>query len=335
MTQDLRNHLVHLGNNGTLYSSATHITTPADLQRIVHDAIPQATAGWAKRRVLLYAHGGVVDAPGAIAYAESRIADYLAHGIYPIFFIWRSDPWSVALDWLRDKMPRGEYEREVLDGLLERLARRFAVRTLWQEMKQNASAATTNPQGGARMLADALAQAAQAAPAPELHLTGHSAGGIFHAPLVQYLSTPGEIPAGPMQGQRGHGLPVESCNLWAPGITIPMFEQTYLPAIEAGRLRRFALYTLGDQAERDDAAAVYKKSILYLVSNALEDDAEAPILGMSKFVAQHKRMTALFQSPACEWVQPGDAGVCTAVTHGGFDNDLPTIQSSIRRMLED
>ena len=34
----------------------------------------------------------------------------------------------------------------------------------------------------------------------EFHVVGHSAGSIFHAPVIQYLATKGTI-KGPMHGQ--------------------------------------------------------------------------------------------------------------------------------------
>ena len=76
----------------------------------------------------------------------------------------------------------------------------------------------------------------------ELHVVGHSAGGIFHAPLVQLLTAKGKIAAGPMKGASGYGLPVASCALWAPACTVDPFKQAYLPAIKGGFVNRFALF---------------------------------------------------------------------------------------------
>jgi hypothetical protein len=57
-------------------------------------------------------------------------------------------------------------------------------------------------------------------------------------------------------------------------------------------VRRFAVFNLSDQRELDDVCAAggvnaYHKSLLYLVSRALEvraaGQSEAPLLGMAKF----------------------------------------------------
>ena len=48
------------------------------------------------------------------------------------------------------------------------------------------------------------------------------------------------------------------------------FRETYLPAIEAGRVDRFTLFTLTAEAEIEDEFSIYGRSLLYLVSNAFE-----------------------------------------------------------------
>ena len=60
------------------------------------------------------------------------------------------------------------------------------------------------------------AAAVAADPTIELHLVGHSAGAIFHAPLVQLLTSRGNIKAGALKGVQGFGLPIKTCTLWAP-----------------------------------------------------------------------------------------------------------------------
>src|SRR3546814_6362332 len=70
--------------------------------------------GWKKKRVLLYAHGGLVPEETAI----QRVADYreamLAQQIYPLCFIWKTDFWTTLGNILKDAArPRSE-------GLIER-----------------------------------------------------------------------------------------------------------------------------------------------------------------------------------------------------------------------
>ena len=48
-------------------------------------------------------------------------------------------------------------------------------------------------------------------------------------------------------------------------------------------MKRLHLDVLSDKEERDDnVASIYRKSLLYLVSNALETDLRTPILGLDR-----------------------------------------------------
>jgi hypothetical protein len=344
----LRPHIVSLGNDGRLEPDGPYGTSKADVKRIVNEDIPRLTATWPKKRIMLYAHGGVVGAQAAIAHTQRFHRRFLDAEVYPIFFVWRTDPISVLLFQLEDLLQPVrsralvldlEDVQDTLDQVAEVFARNVAFKDQWEEMKENALLATTNASGGARIVAERLAELALADPTVELHLVGHSAGGIFHAPLVQFLTANGKIKFGPMQGQTGLGLPVASCNLWAPGCTVDLFRQTYAQALARKSLHRFALYTLTDNVERaDQIGEFYHKSILYLVSNALEDPAGAPLLGMQKFVKGDGELGKLFKSGLAEWIlatekdPPEPKAQSAARTHGHFDDEPVTIQSTIARM---
>ena len=111
-------------------------------------------------------------------------------------------------------------------------------------------------------------------------------------------------------------------------------------------MRHFALYTLTDEAEQDDhCAGIYHKSLLYLVSNAFEDEMRIPLfrggrplLGMAKFVRRDPDLQALFHDGA-DWVEaPNQFGerspqASRASRHGAFDDDPATLRSTLRRIL--
>jgi hypothetical protein len=225
-----------------------------------------------------------------------------------------------------------------LDDALEPLARVLSGKAAWDEMKENALGATQNKEGGARAVVGHLKRMLDKLPpqqAPKIHLVGHSAGSIFHAPLVTALNEA--------------GVDIESCTLWAPACTVELFKQHYLPAIKKKRIKRFALFTLSDKTEQDDHCAnVYHKSLLYLVSHSFEDKARIPlfrpgipILGMEKYVRQDADLTALLKSGTADLViSPnnkalGSADASTALAHGAFDDDDATVRSTLRRILGD
>ncbi|WP_020606032.1 C1 family peptidase [Spirosoma spitsbergense] len=355
---DLRPHIVSLGNDGTLEEGGDFGTTTDEVRNIFQVDFPRVTEKWPKKRLLLYAHGGLVDETAAV----QRLADYrqtmLDAQVYPISFIWHSDFWSTATnilqDALRKRRPEGildaslDFMLDRLDDALEPLARVLTGKAEWDEMKENALQATVNKNGGVRFVLEELSKLATD-PTVEIHVVGHSAGSTFHAPLVRLLTAKGEITSGYLKGQTGYGLPIESCTLWAPACTIDLFKKAYLEAIKDDLIRRFALFTLTDKAEQDDnCAQIYHKSLLYLVSNAFEARPRIPIfrpegepiLGMTKFLDDDKELTKLFKSKKADWILAPNTALnepknySTAHQHGDFDDDKPTVKATLARILD-
>jgi hypothetical protein len=356
--QDLRPHIISIGNDGELRTTGTYGTSAADVQEIIGNDLPRITKDWPKKRILLYAHGGLVDEVSA----AQRVADYLTAmtdaRVYPLAFIWKSDYWTTLTNILKDALsrrrPEGildatkDFMLDRLDDLLEPLARTLTGKAGWDEMKENATRATVKKDGGAQIALQHLAAVVKSDPSVEIHVAGHSAGAIFHAPLVQMVASSGKVGSGPMKGQTGLGLKIASCTLWAPACTVELFKQTYLPLLKKGLIERFALFTLNDSAEQDDDCAnIYHKSLPYLVSNAFEDkphiplirDGE-PILGMEKFVRADGDVSNLFQSPSANWIlspnnaPEGSKDAARAQHHGDFDDDKCTLRATLARILD-
>ncbi len=356
---DLRPHIISIGNDGALRNSGTYGNSAADVEELFKRDFPRITQNWQKKRLLIYAHGGLTDENSAI----QRVADYrnvlLEHEIYPLAFIWKTDYWTTLTNILEDsqrrRRPEGflddakDFMLDRLDDMLEPLARTLTGKAQWDEMKENALLATTGAAGGARIMLNCLTALLEKDPAIEIHVVGHSAGSIFHAPLIQLLTAKGKINAGPMKGDVGFGKKVASCALWAPACTVDLFKQTYAPAIQNGSVGRFTLFTLTDDAEQDDNCGnIYHKSLLYMVSNAFEKrqriplfqgDGE-PILGMEKFVASDPDLINLFKAEHTGWVKapndapPNSTDCSKARHHGDFDDDEPTLQATLARILQ-
>lgn len=354
---DLRPHIINIGNDGALNEGGDYGTSPNEVKAIFQSDLPRITKDWEKKRLLLYAHGGLVGEGAAV----QRLADYrpalLDAQIYPLSFIWRSDFWTtltnILQDALRRRRPEGlldaskDFMLDRLDDALEPLARKLMGKAQWDEMKENAGLATTSRNGGARLALDQIAELVKD-PKFEIHVVGHSAGSIFHAPIVRLLTAgKGKITSGFLKGQSGYGIPVESCTLWAPACTVKLFKAAYLPAIQDGKIKRFALFTLTDEAEQDDHCAhIYHKSLLYLVSNAFEAEPRIPLfrdgealLGMEKFINADQELRGLFGTKKADWVRapntfPEDSqDRSTARHHGDFDDDKPTVNATLVRIL--
>jgi hypothetical protein len=349
---ELRPHVISIGNEGLLREGGSFSTTPKDVAKLFEQVIPEKTASWKKRRILLYAHGGLVSEQGALQRVADLLPSLLAAEVYPVSFIWKSDYWTTLKNILADTLasrrgaeaPAGGVTDFLLDRVddgLEVLARHATGKASWDEMKENARLATENPDGGARWAAACLAKFMAKHADAEVHLVGHSAGSIFHGPLLRHLT-----------GRAGTGLGVKvaSATLWAPACTIDLFKECYQPALEQGRLGRLALYTLSEKAEEDDhCARIYNKSLLYLVSHAFEKQARIPlfrdgepILGMAKFLGEDQELRTLFTSlgkarfmhAIAPNHKPHTAPEASgASAHGAFDNDPATLRSTLRWML--
>lgn len=338
---ELRPHLVSIGADGGLKPGGDYGTSAPELAQIFADDIPRLLGGAKKKRLLLYAHGGLVSERAAV----QRVAEYrqalLGAGIYPLAFIWHSDYWtsitSVLQEAIRRRRPEGpldaakDFLLNRLDDALEPLARALTGKTVWDEMKRKALAASA-PGGGAQQVLARVVDLKKRWPDLEVHLVGHSAGSIFHAPLVQAMVAA--------------GVPVSSCTLWAPACTMALFKEDYLPAIEAGRIERFALFTLADRTEQDDdCARLYNKSLLYLVSAAFEAVSRipgfrkgVPLLGLERDVRADPVLSALFNGQKADWVlapntEPaGSTGASRAQHHGDFDDDECTVKATFARI---
>lgn len=355
---DLRPHIIGIGNNGLLRPTGNFGSTPESVAEIFHTYIPEITAGWKKRRILLFAHGGLVGEESAIQRLAENRESLLKAQVYPISFIWKSDYWTTLTNILRDALSRRtvggildgakDFMLDRLDDGLEPFARAFTGKSEWDEMKENALDATVGAEGGARLTLQHLAAFVAQDSTAEIHVLGHSAGAIFHAALIQLLTVAGAIKTGPLTGGEGLGLKVKTCTLWAPACTMELFQQTYRPAILSKAIEDFAIFGLKDQVEQDDNCAnIYNKSLLYLVSNAFENrvhipliqpDGE-PILGMAKFVDRDKAIAALFKNGNAEWIpspndEPlGSRRASTARHHGDFDDDRATLRATLARIV--
>jgi Papain family cysteine protease len=362
---DLRPHIVSIGNDGGLRRDGTYGNNAGDIARIISDDLPRITANWNKRRILLYAHGGLVPEANAIQRVENYLPALLQAEVYPLAFIWRTDFWSTLKnllnDALRQRRPEGildaakDFMLDRLDDTLEPIARIAGGKRMWDEMKENALLATLRADGGARLVAEQLRKLIAKYPDTELHIAGHSAGSIFMAPLTQLITSKGAINTASLKTETGYewpttqglGLKIKTCTLWAAACTTGLFNNTYLPAIQSGQIGSFTLFNLKDTSEQDDHCAhIYNKSLLYMVSNSFEKKLRSPLrkdgepmLGMDKFVTHHPTLPWLIKQGTVNYTlapnenAPGTINASTASHHGDFDDDTPTVKATLARIL--
>jgi hypothetical protein len=339
---DLRNHIITLENDGRLRSKGMFGLTEEALEEMILKDVPTDMKAKGCKRLMIYAHGGLVSEDYAIQYVADHRQKFLAAGIYPLCFVWRSDALTTISNILQDAFGKRwaggpleslkEFMLDRLDDTMEPIARKFGGKALWDEMKENAELASASPKGGARKAAEFIKKLTPNE-IGDIHLAGHSAGAVFHAHFSSLLTSTA----------LGRSVQVKSLSLWAPACTTDLFHKKLMPQITNSLIEAFDLYTLDDKKEQDDDCKnIYHKSLLYLVSNAFEERPRKPgaqdgwpILGMEKFVKLDKDLTDLFTKSdpkKYRWFKAPKEGVTKAEHHGDFDNDGPTLSTTIQRI---
>ena len=321
-------YVVNTGHNGELSPSGEFHTTYQDLEELANFLLPAKRAEWnipagSPIDVAIYAHGGLVDEQGAGESAKEWVKLFTEAKVFPIYFMWESDLLSILNDRVlnelknRGDMPTGGVVSMLDDAWSDRVEGivRVVGRSVWQDIKDKARLITYNTadRGGGMQLMNLLAPQKSTI---RLHLVGHSAGAIVHAFLADWLVT--------------QGWNIESATFLAPAATIDLFETRVQPHLQSGRLGRYAQFELEDELERAEGGSMrlllgYKRSLLYLISNALEQQARVPVLGMSKFFDTTVPPRNL---PHLQYRIAPSSPATGATKHGNIDDDDKT-QASV------
>jgi hypothetical protein len=189
-----------------------------------------------------------------------------------------------------------------------------------------------------KLLAECLKKLKQDVTGLEIHLVGHSAGSIILGHFLDLCDA--------------ESLPIETVTMFAPACTVRFALEHYAPAIEARTVSGRSVYfeNLSDERELEDSVGPYGKSLLYLVSRALEDTHKTPILGLARAWEANpsgfsdegaddiKKWRAFWRRKRCKAPQltqasqvPDGQGMIPSA-HGSFDNDLDVITRTIQRI---
>lgn len=272
-------HSIVLGNNGHVerFDKLDGVTRTLQNQACVLPDTWFRQNKHQKKRLVIYAHGGLNSEKSAIKRAQAMGRYFIGNGCYPLFLVWKSGLLESLSDILSDKFNSGDASlaggigdwitNKVSDPVIEKTIGRPFARPLWSEMKENAELAAESCRGG-DLLTNAIRSLASSwGDDFELHLMGHSAGSIILGRLLDNLA------------QKNLAGAIKSVHLYAPACTVAFANRHY--ATQADIMSKLYLHILGDQREQDDhVAQIYKKSLLYFVSNALEADRRMPILGL-------------------------------------------------------
>ena len=348
-------HSIVTGNDGRV---RRYLTEDEPTRTLLHQAagLPDRwfrADSSTKKRLVIYAHGGLNSEVDAIKRARAMGRFLLGNGCYPLFLVWKTGLAESISDIITDAFHRqparvggiGEMISERTDAFIETTIGRPLARPIWSEMKENADLACHSGRGG-DLLVNALEKlVATWGDALELHLVGHSAGSIILGHLLSLLTA------------RGLAAKITSIQLYAPACTVQFANAHY--AAQEDLLRRLTMAVLSDDNERDDSVAlVYRKSLLYLVSNALETDLRTPILGLANVSnpnyngwdgssatgealriwraaaarSQLKERLEVIERDKILTSRSTKQTTTAQASHGGFDNDVELVSATLRRI---
>ena len=354
-------HTLVMGNNGmpinrilsveNAVKAAEHVchSRPTDWFRGLADNRP--------RKLAIYAHGGLNSEEDSLTRIRLMAPYFRENGIYPLFITWKTGPLESIGGMLQDGLReifRGQPEMrdegivdkireavaEARDRSIEVACANLLVKSLWSEMKQNAAAAATDGAGLALLAHHLLALKQQVANL-ELHLVGHSAGSLVLGYLLGLLDKK---------------VKTEGLTLFAPACTLDFAVRYFGSAIADQKLKPETVHVdnMDDERERADSVGPYGKSLLYLVSRALESRHKTPLLGMEwawtsqgmpqdhwaddagsrksrqDWAALAGKMTLRLHGKKREYVSTG--GDRIRLAHGSFDNDVEVVSELLRRI---
>jgi pimeloyl-ACP methyl ester carboxylesterase len=315
---EIAGHFVHI-DDGEYMSSGRYWSTADDVEKT---AIHVANSSKYKH-ILLYAHGGL-NAPKDSARRIAAMKDvYKANGIYPFHVMYDTG----IVEEIKDLILRKEAsasERaggfsDWVDRFVEGLVRRPGT-LLWDEMKQDAQDAFTTEGAGTDALNRFIKHIKKGGRRVNYHLVGHSTGAVLIAHLLQTL--------------RRTSAKFTTCSLMAPACTVDLYQKAYLPVLQKKtrlRLGNMKIYNLKDELELDDnVAKIYRKSLLYLVSKAFERVDDKPLLGMEIF---ENLVTTINSQPQFIYSNGVEGQRTRSTSHGGFDNDIYTMNHILRSVL--
>jgi hypothetical protein len=277
-------HTLVTGNDGRIVNCLLQVENEAGAAELVcHDKPKQwfeAKGAGAPRRLAIYAHGGLNSQAESIKRIRMMAPYFEQNGIYPVFLTWSSgwletlgqmleDGWKAQLGAeLAPVRGLGEAIAEARDRTLEVLSRHVLARSLWSEMKENLTRSGDAGRGLDTLGVQLKRLQDESGGELEIHLIGHSAGSFACGRLLDEF--------------KERGLGAASCTLYAPACDLRFALDHYAKAIDRGTLSSaaFRIHLLTDKRERGDEVGPYGKSLLYLVSRALERLHKTPLLGL-------------------------------------------------------
>lgn len=314
---EIAGHFVHV-DDGQLHDSGRYWSNVEDVQQTAKLVAKSGDYD----HLLFYAHGGLNSTSDSAKRVRAMKDVFKDNRIYPFHFMYDTGVMEELKDVVLGRYKRGGDKvagfTDYTDKLVENSARSVG-RALWREMKRGAKRPFQQGAGGMQTL-NAFFKAMDKSGRPKkIHLVGHSTGAVLLAYLVDAL--PRAFP----------GTRIETCCLFAPAATLDLFGSHFMPHL-GETVRKMQVFNLSENLELDDnVAQVYRKSLLYLVSRAFEERAEAPLVGMR--IYSKKIGVPSGKDLDFSYSRKRRSNESRSTSHGGFDNDPYTLNSVLKIVL--
>jgi hypothetical protein len=88
---ELAPHVISIGDSGILKTNGQWAKTASQVQDIFTTEFPAATSTWSKKRLVLYAHGGLVSEDTAVNRIGWYWSNLKSREMYLVGFVWHTD----------------------------------------------------------------------------------------------------------------------------------------------------------------------------------------------------------------------------------------------------
>ena len=321
---EIAGHFVHF-DDGAYKEKGDYWSTSEDVCQTA-ERLKKAIDTGRYIHLLLYAHGGLNNPKDSARRVKALKNGFMRNGIYPYHIMYDTGLVEELKDVIARAFDRAK-ERAAgfsdwWDGIIEDAIRK-PLTPIWEEMKRDAYLPFKSNGDGC----DAISSIVKGLGGTKvsIHLVGHSTGAILLGHLLRAFD------------RLNCGNIVTSCSLMAPACTIDFFEDNYRPRLDSAksnrlRLPKISIYNLTDDFEKDDTVAfAYRKSLLYLISHALERERDKPLLGMQSHA------TGLTKTKGLKFIysdgRSNGKARSASTSHGGFDNDPNTMNDILQNIL--
>ncbi len=319
---EIAGHFVHI-DDGEFHDSGRYWSNLDDVRQTANLVAKSKKYD----HLLFYAHGGLNNVTASARRIAAMKETFKSNRIYPYHFMYDTglmeEIKDVVLGKNKEAQERAGGLTDWTDRIIEHVTHKPG-RGLWRQMKIGARTPFQSDGAGLDVLQTFLQELSAAGSSLKIHLVGHSTGAILHAYLVETLAA-----ISPTQR-------IDSVSLLAPAATTGLFREQFRPLLKAPKkdagIDRMTIFNLSKELELDDSVAgIYRKSLLYLVSRAFEENPRpAKLLGMQ---IHNGGLTSRLDKLTIRYSSGKKDPHTESKGHGGFDNDVRTMNSVLKLIL--